>query len=98
MWSCGAILCDMFIGWIPNLTRVDWNINAVLPQLEEIPQEARIILGRLMIRDPAERDTASQVLQSPWIAQGLPAGAMQMNDVARHNSPSQNDMVRVSSI
>ncbi|CAL8461325.1 g856 [Coccomyxa elongata] len=91
MWSCGAILCDMFTGSTPNLARTNWNINAVLPQLD-IPQEAKNILARLMIHDPTERATATEILQEPWITQGLSTGVMQMNDIARQNSPQQLDM------
>lgn len=95
MWSCGAILCDMFTGSTPNLARTNWNINAVLPQLD-IPQEAKNILARLMIHDPTERATATEILQEPWITQGLSTGVMQMNDIARQNSPQQLDMDAVS--
>jgi serine/threonine protein kinase len=87
----------MFTGSTPNLARTNWNINAVLPQLD-IPQEAKDILARLMIRDPTERATATQILQEPWITQGLSTDVMQMNDIARQNSPQQLDMDAVSSM
>ena len=95
MWSCGAILCDMFTGSTPNLARSQWDINPVLPTLD-MPEGAKRVVGRLMIPVPAQRDTALQVLQDPWVMQGLTPDMLQMNDIARQNSPDNMDIDAVS--
>ena len=97
MWSCGAILCDMFMGSTPHLARTGWNVTAVLQTLD-MPREARDIVARLMIPVPAERATALQILQEVWVTKGMDVGMTHMNDTARHSSPSAMDITEVRTL
>jgi serine/threonine protein kinase len=95
MWSCGAILCDMFMGSTPNLARTGWDVRPVLHTLD-MPEEARRIVARLMIPAPAERATALQILQEAWVTQGMGVGMSHMNDTARQSSPSPMEITSVT--
>lgn len=59
-----------------RIVNMQWSIPAGV----EISPECRDLLSRMLVRDPDERITMSQIHTHPWFTANLPAEAVSMND------------------
>eukprot|EP00828_Plagiopyla_frontata_P012227 TRINITY_DN16948_c0_g1_i1.p3 TRINITY_DN16948_c0_g1~~TRINITY_DN16948_c0_g1_i1.p3 ORF type:complete len:173 (+),score=31.27 TRINITY_DN16948_c0_g1_i1:115-633(+) len=66
LWSCGIMLFIFITGYPPQLTE-NQQIDYSDPLLEDIPEELKDLLYKLLTYNPEERISASEALQHPWI-------------------------------
>lgn len=76
LWSCGVILYIILSGELPfrgrtkdqilaNILACSYNFDG--PTWDKISNEAKEFIKKLMKYNPAERYSAEQALQDPWI-------------------------------
>ncbi|PKA65488.1 CBL-interacting serine/threonine-protein kinase 5 [Apostasia shenzhenica] len=72
VWSCGVILYVLLAGFLPfqdeNLMRMYSKISRADYQIPPwFSPEARSLLSRLLVADPAKRASIAEILRLPWL-------------------------------
>lgn len=77
MWSLGVIIYCLLCGFPPFYHENDAALDKLTlegtfsfpsPFFDDISSEAKDLISRLLVVDPTQRLTASEVLQHPWIS------------------------------
>jgi len=88
MWSMGVMVYILLSGQPPFRGHDDQEIIENIlnnnytfkrPQFKSVSLQAQTFVGKLLVRDPAQRLTASQALLDPWIAQRNEAQVVQLD-------------------
>jgi len=78
LWSLGVIMYILLCGFPPFYSEDEDELYDQIqagqytlpsPEWDEISEEAKDLLGHLLVTKPSQRFTASDVLNHPWIAQ-----------------------------
>jgi serine/threonine protein kinase len=67
---------------INKILGMQWDIPPNIP----VSPECRDLLQRLLVADPAQRLSMTQIQQHPWFLKDLPPGVVQMNEVFLSNN------------
>jgi serine/threonine protein kinase len=104
MWSCGVILAAVLTGRMPfpaqfqpSVAYQHMQLGAAAVELPKgVSEECAHLLSQLLQPDPVKRISAEQVMQAAWFRQGLPAGALGMNDryMAAHSVKAPSTLPR----
>ena len=77
IWSCGVVLYAMLCGYLPfedqktsNLYKKILNADYSIPKF--LSQDARDILSKIFVTDPAKRINIAGLRQHPWFRLGQP--------------------------
>jgi serine/threonine-protein kinase SRK2 len=93
-WAAGIILYALVFGRHPfnpddphhnrKLVACDYT----LPNDSAVSVDCRRIIQSLLVADPVKRMSTHEVMNDPWFIDGIPSGALQMNErlLARHES------------
>lgn len=76
IWSCGVIMYVLLCGYPPFYGDRDEDILAMVrngafdfpsPDWDDVTKEAKDIISRMLIFDPAKRASAQQLIEDPWL-------------------------------
>jgi len=87
VWSVGVVLFVMLVGYPPFYGETDDEIAAQVKNAEPdltlerwhgISKEAKDLVLRLLVKDPAKRLTAAQALRDPWLCEAKPTATTRL--------------------
>lgn len=96
VWSCGVLLYILVTGSYPFQRAADLSmkgpakLNAVLTRIlavdyiyspsRVLSDECRDLIDRMLVKDPQQRATVSEIQRHPWYAKSLSPAALGFND------------------
>lgn len=87
IWSCGIVLYTLLAGRYPDhhklwleLQQSTTGVSGCVPDGVELSPECLDLLGRMLVKDPAQRLTMEGVMGHPWFTTNLPEKALHMNE------------------
>lgn len=86
LWSCGVILFALLFGRYPfdtskrHYIRKMVKADYTMPEDVPVSAECKELVQRLLVPEPSHRMSMRDILAHPWFLQGLPEGALAMND------------------
>jgi serine/threonine-protein kinase SRK2 len=115
VWSAGVMLYTMMFARYPFERPEDKNlrphertnkvlmrilkVDYVIPERPPISEEAKDLLRKLLVKDPNERLSLSQVQKHPWFQTNLPNGSLEYNTWALQvPNPNQQPAEVVNSV
>jgi serine/threonine protein kinase len=57
-------------------------VDFTFPSMPPVSDDAKDLMRRIMVSDPAQRLTIAQIQAHPWFQQDLPKGSLEYNDWA----------------
>lgn len=86
IWSCGIILYAILFGRYPfdarepRFARKIVTANYTVPSNPQVSPECLDMLKRVLIAEPAQRISMTEIKTHKWFTKGLPPGALEMNE------------------
>ncbi|KAI7836324.1 hypothetical protein COHA_009784, partial [Chlorella ohadii] len=102
VWSCGVALYTMLVGAYPfqdpdHPSSAPRMVQRIIRGQYSIPPEISLspacldMLGRMFVRDPAQRITLAQLRQHPWFLVNLPRECQGAGELLQCEPPRQTE-------